>query len=149
MALDGSTASVTVLDLPNRQGGPIIQNALTAATTVLYAAKLDEDGLDGVDGAVRSVRRYIRHRQQIGAPVALREAGIAVGAVRDTIMTLDSRRALRELCAAYGDMVLKPLIPERVVVKEARAAGRYYGHYDRGAVVHDAYAALAREVLDQ
>lgn len=149
MALHGSTATVTVLDLPNRQGGPLVQNALTAATTVLYAAKLDEDGLDGVDGAVRSVRRYARHREQIGAPVHLREAGIVVGAVRDTIMTLDSKRALRELRSAYGDLVLDPMVPDRVIVREARAAGRYYGFYERGAIVHNAYASLATKVLDQ
>lgn len=142
MALEGSTATVTVLDLPNRQGGPLVQNALTAATTVLYAAKLDEDGLDGVDGAVRSVRRFARHREQIGAPVCLREAGIVVGAVRDTIMTIDSKRALHELRAGYGDLVLAPLVPDRVIVREARAAGRYYGSYERGEIVHRAYVAI-------
>lgn len=147
LALDGSKADVTVLDLPNRQGGPLIQNALTAATTVIYAGKLDEDGLDGVDGAVTSVRRYRRHREQLGASVDLTEAGIVVGAVRDTVMSLDSRRALEELTRAYGDLVLRPLIPERVIVREARAAGGYFGFYDRGAVVHDAYLEIARRVV--
>jgi len=148
LGLHGGSADVTVLDLPNRQGGPIVQNALTAATKVVYAAKLDEDGLDGVDGAALSVRRYRQHRAQIGAPVDLTEAGIIVGAVRDTVMTLDSRRALDELDKSYPDLLLRPLVPERVIVREARAAGQYYGFYDRGAIVHDAYTTLTRKVLD-
>jgi chromosome partitioning protein len=147
LALEGTTATVTILDLPNRQGGPLIQNALTAATKVVYAAKLDEDGLDGVDGAVMSVRRYRQHRQQLGAPVDLQEAGIIVGSVRDTIMTRDARRALAELEKSYGDLLLRPLVPERVVVREARAAGAYFGFFPAGAIVHSAYMALTRTVL--
>ena len=148
LALDGTTAAVTILDLPNRQGGPLIQNALTAATKVVYAAKLDEDGLDGVDGAAMSVRRYRQHRVQLGAPVSLIEAGIIVGSVRETVMTMDARRALSELTKSYGELVLDPLVPERVIVREARAAGRYYGFFDKGSVVHDAYLTLTRKVLD-
>lgn len=147
LALAGSTADVTILDLPNRQGGPLIQNALTAATKVVYAAKLDEDGLDGVDGAAQSVRRYRRHRVQLGAPVDLVEAGIVVGAVRETVMSLDSRRALDELDKSYGELVLRPLVPDRVIVREARAAGCYYGFYERGALPHDAYMTLSRKVI--
>lgn len=148
LALTDTAAAVTILDLPNRQGGPLIQNALTAATKIVYAAKLDEDGLDGVDGAAISVRRYRQHRAQIGAAVDLTESGVIVGAVRDTVMTLDSRRALDELDKSYGELVLRPLVPERVIVREARAAGRYFGVFDKGAVVHDAYLALTRKVLD-
>jgi len=148
LALEGTTAAVTIIDLPNRQGGPLIQNALTAATKVVYAAKLDEDGLDGVDGAAISVRRYRQHRSQIGAPTDLADAGVIVGAVRETIMSRDARRALNELDKSYGDLVLRPLVPERVIVREARAAGRYYGFFGAGAVVHDAYMTIARKVLD-
>jgi cellulose biosynthesis protein BcsQ len=149
LALTGSTADITVLDLPNRQGGPLILNALTAATTVVYAAKLDEDGLDGVDGAATTVRRFLHHRAQLGAPAQLTETGIAVGGVRDTVMTHDSRRALAELDKNYGELVLRPLIPERVIVREARAAGEYFGFggYPKGVVVHDAYMELTRKVL--
>lgn len=147
LALEDSKADVTVLDLPNRQGGPLIQNALTAATKIVYAAKLDEDGLDGVDGAARSVRRYRQHRAQIGAPVDLIEAGIIVGAVRDTVMPLDSRRALKELESAYGTLLLAPIVPERVIVREARAAGTYFGFYPKGQIVHSAYMELTRKVI--
>ena len=149
MALEGTAADVTVIDLPNRQGGPLIQNALTAATKVVYAVKLDEDGLDGVDGAATSVRRYRQHRAQLGAPTDLTEAGIIVGSVRETVMSRDSRRALAELDKSYADQVLRPLVPERVIVREARAAGRYYGFYDAGAIVHSAYMTITGKVLDQ
>jgi len=60
----------------------------------------------------------------------------------------DARRALSELDSSYGDHVLRPLVPERVIVREARAAGRYYGFFGAGAVVHDAYMTIARKVLD-
>lgn len=147
-SLDGTTAELVILDMPNRQGGPIVQNALTAATEVLYAAKPDEDGLDGVDGAALSVRRYREHRQQLGAPVNLTEAGIVVGQVRETVMSLDSRRAIDVLRDNYGALVLDPFIPERVIVREARAAGDYYGlKYEKGRPVHAAYTAIADQVI--
>ena len=152
LALDGVLADVVVLDLPNRQGGPIIQNALTAATDILYAAKLDEDGLDGLDGAANAVRRFRDHRRRLGAPAVLREAGIVVGAVRDTIMTLDSKRALTAIEARYPHPLLRPLVPERVIVREARAAGDYHGFYDRGRLVprhlHDPPAESDRLMTD-
>lgn len=147
LALKDSVAAVTILDLPNRQGGPLIQNALTAATKVVYAAKLDEDGLDGVDGAATSVRRFRQHRARLGAAVELVDVAVVVGAVRETVMSRDSRRSLEELDKAYGDLVLRPLVPERVIVREARAAGRYFGFYEAGAPVHEAYQSLTRSVL--
>ncbi len=147
LALEGTTAHITILDLPNRQGGPLIQNALTAATKVIYAAKLDEDGLDGVDGAAMSVRKFRQHRAVLGASVDLTEAGVVVGAVRETVMSRDARRALEELDKSYGDLVLRPLVPDRVIVREARAAGHYYGFYDAGRIVHNAYRAIAQRVI--
>ena len=147
LSLEGIKADLVILDCPNRQGGPIIQNALTAADKVVYAAKLDEDGLDGVDGAVTSVRRFRAHRAQLGAQVDLKEAGIVVGCVRDVVMSRDSRRALAELEDAYPGKVFEPLIPERVIVREARAAGQYFGFYPLGQPVHHAYLAVTRKVL--
>ncbi len=147
LSLEGINADLVILDCPNRQGGPLIQNALTAADKVVYAAKLDEDGLDGVDGAVTSVRRFRAHRAQLGAAVDLKEVGIIVGSVRDVVMSRDSRRALGELEAAYPGQVLEPLVPERVIVREARAAGQYFGFYPAGKPVHDAYLAVTRKVL--
>lgn len=146
-ALDGLDADLVVLDCPNRQGGPLILNALTAADSVVYAAKLDEDGLDGVDGAVTTVRRFHATRARIGLPPTVHEAGIVVGAVRETVMTRNARRALAELRESYPQLVLEPFVPDRVIVGEARAARQFYGRYDKGRAVHCAYQALARQVI--
>ncbi len=142
LALTGSSAEVVVLDLPNRQGGPLVQAALTASNAVIYAGKADEDGLDGVEGAMTSVNRFRAYRRGIGAEVDLADAGIVLGSIRDTVPTRDSVRAVGEFESAYGDLLLRPFVPERVIVKEARAAGDYYGWYAAGEKVHDAYMAL-------
>lgn len=155
LSLQGIDADVVVIDFPNRQGGPLIQNALTACTKIIYAAKLDEDGLDGVQGAVTSVHRFQAYRREIGATAELREVGVVIGSVRETVMTLDAKRSLAEFRSTYGDLVLDPMVPERVIVKEARAAGEYYGFsdatgtpiYDKGMIVHNAYMAIAEKVL--
>lgn len=146
-SLIGTIADVTVLDLPNRQGGPLVTNALTAATTVVYAGKLDEDGLDGVEGAATTVQRFRSARDAIGAPAELDVAGVVIGAVREVVMTRDARRALAEFKTAYGALVLEPLVPERVIVREARAAGEYFGFYPAGEPVHAAYKQIARKVI--
>ncbi|MGN2642489.1 ParA family protein [Nocardia takedensis] len=147
ISLNGIDADRVIIDCPNRQGGPLIQNALTAATKVVYAAKLDEDGLDGVDGAHRSVQRFRKHRKAIGATTDLEEAGIIVGRWTDTIQTRDARRCERELLDAYPQLVLDPYVPERVIVRESRSAGTYYGLFRDGEIVHNAYVALARKVF--
>ncbi|WP_280460894.1 ParA family protein [Nocardia carnea] len=147
IALNGIAADKVVLDLPNRQGGVIIQNALEAASKVVYAGKLDEDGLDGVEGARTSVTRFKRHRAALGAVDRLTETGIILGAWRDTVPTRDARRAEDEFAAAYGDLVLDPKVPERVIVREARSAGDYYGFYPKGEIVHQAYDQLTGKVF--
>lgn len=147
VSLNGIRADKVVLDLPNRQGGVIIQNALEAADKVVYAGKLDEDGLDGVEGARTSVVRFKKHRATLGAVDRLTEAGIVIGAWRDTVPTRDARRAEDEFIAAYGGLVLEPKVPERVIVREARSAGDYYGFYEKGRVVHEAYDTLAGKVF--
>ena len=135
-----------VIDAPNRQGGPLIQNALNAADLIIYAGKLDEDGLDGVDGARLSVQRFREAKAMVGAPDALREVGIVVGAVRDTVMSRDSRRVQQIFESEYGGLLLWPMIPERVVVREARAAGDFYGWYPAGESVYAAYQEIAEKV---
>jgi cellulose biosynthesis protein BcsQ len=137
-----------VVDMPNRQGGPLVGNALEAATDVLYACVPTDDGLDGVEGARTSVARFLTHRAQLGAPAGLREAGIVLGRWEDNVTSLDARRAEKELRAAYGDLVMTPYVPQRVIVRESRAAGVYYGWYgDKGKAVHDAMDAIAGKVL--
>ncbi|MFC3690450.1 ParA family protein [Aquipuribacter hungaricus] len=146
-SLEGLSADLVVIDCPNRQGGPLIQNALTAADSIVYAAKLDEDGLDGVDGAAATVARFHANRRRLGLDPSVHEAGIVVGAVRDVVMSRNARRALAELRTAYPGLVLHPLVPDRVIVGEARSAHAYYGAYPAGQPVHAAYQALAQQVI--
>lgn len=148
LALKDVAADLVILDCPNRQGGLITQNALTAATDIVYASKPNEDGLDGVDGAVLTVRRFKAHRQALGQQARLNEAGIVVGAaVKGAVWTRDARRAIEELKAGYPDMVLEPYVPDLVTVLESRAAGRFYGDFDGGAPTFAAYQELAKQVI--
>ena len=62
ISLTGLQADVVVIDCPNRQGGPLTLSALNAADTVVYAATATSDGIDGVDGARRTVAQFRRHR---------------------------------------------------------------------------------------
>ena len=93
ISLTGLPADVVVIDCPNRQGGPLTLSALNAADTVVYAATATSDGIDGVEGARRTVAQFRRHRQQLGAPNTLTEAGIVVGGVRysSTLATVAPR----------------------------------------------------------
>jgi cellulose biosynthesis protein BcsQ len=145
-SLWGVEADAVIIDSPNRQGGPLIQNALNAADQVIYAGKLDEDGLDGVDGARTSVTRFRESRRMLGAIDTLTEAGIVVGSVRDTIMSRDSRRVMDIFGSEYEGLLLRPMIPERVVVREARAAGDFYGWYPAGERVYEMYQQIAEQV---
>jgi chromosome partitioning protein len=47
-----------VLDMPNRQGGPITRAALNATDRMVYASTLSPDGISGVEGAQLSVSRF-------------------------------------------------------------------------------------------
>jgi cellulose biosynthesis protein BcsQ len=147
VALSGLDADLVVLDCPNRQGGPLILNALTAADSIIYATSLGEDGVDGVEGAVTTVGKYVKSRAQMGAPADLQEVGIVVGSLREVVMTRDSRNALENLDALYGPLVLRPLVPERVIVREARSAHSYFGDYPAGRVVAESYRAIAAQVF--
>lgn len=148
-ALEDVAADIVILDCPNRQGGPIIQNALTAADKVVYATKADEDGLDGIDGARLSVQKFKDYRRKNGAPATLQESGIVVGMVREVVtrFPLDTRRAIEVMQESYGSLVLDPVIPDRIIVKEARSAGQYFGFYSKGKPVHDAYMAVTEKVI--
>lgn len=149
VSLNGLKASKVIIDCPNRQGGPLVQNALTAADKVIYAGKFDEDGLDGVDGASKSVQRFKKHRRTLGASDRLVEAGIVIGAWGDTVPTRDAKRAEQEFLDGYPGMLLQPYAPHRVIVKESRSAGEYYGFYAKGKPVHEAYDALAGKVFTE
>ncbi|MFI7494468.1 ParA family protein [Kocuria sp. M4R2S49] len=59
ISLTGLQADVVVIDCPNRQDGPLTLSALNAADTVVYAATATSDGIDGVDGARRTVHSSV------------------------------------------------------------------------------------------
>ncbi len=146
-ALEGINANLVVIDFANRQGGLLTQNGLTAADTVLYAAKPNEDGLDGVAGARESVKRFLGHRRALGLPDSLTEAGIVLGcAVRGAVWTRDALRAVEEFDRTAPGLLLRPFIPDAVIVMESRSAGEYYGKYKKGRGVMDAYAEIYRKV---
>lgn len=148
-ALDGLDADLVVLDCPNRQGGPLITNAFVASTDVLIAAQPSEDGLDGVDGAMDSIQRFQRSQTRRGAPDRLKTVGIVVGGVRDVVMPRDEKRALDELRASYGELLLMPPIPHRIVVREARSAHAWYGDYRKGEPVAAAYQSIADQIFTE
>lgn len=148
ISLTGLSADVVVIDCPNRQSGPLTLSALNAADTVVYAATAataTSDGIDGVEGARRTVAQFRRHRQQLGAPDTLTEAGIVVGGVKETIMSRAAVASLEELRAT--GLFLEPLIPDRAIVQEVRISGEWYGQYRKGSRVLDAYTAIAKKVL--
>lgn len=145
-SLDGAPYDLVVIDCPNRQGGPLIQNALVAATGVVYAAKADGDGLVGVDGARETIRKFKAARAKIGAPALLRETGIVVGNIADTILTRLARHALDAFDHDYDGLLLKPAVPARVVVGECRLRNEWYGNYRSAAPVLGAYNHLTEQV---
>ncbi|MCQ9165508.1 ParA family protein [Arthrobacter sp. STN4] len=138
-------ADLVVLDCPNRQGGPLTLAALNAADTVVYAATATTDGVDGVEGARRSVNHFKRSREQIGAPSNLHEAGIVVGAVQETIMSRIAAASIDQL--RETGMLLTPLVPHRTIVQEMRLTQEWYGTYRKGLPVVDAYKELAGKIL--
>ncbi|OZC56062.1 ATPase [Rhodococcus sp. 06-621-2] len=146
VALEGHAADVVVIDCPNRQGGLLTQNALAASSLVVYAATANQDGLDGVEGARESVQKFCTSREKIGAAVNLTEAGVVVGAVKETVMTKVSTRAL-ELLNETG-LQLSPIVPNRTIVDQSRMTGEWYGKYDKGAPVLAAYQQILRSIVN-
>lgn len=134
-----------MLDCPNRQGGPLTLSALDASDTVLYAATASGDGVDGVVGARRTVAQFHKNRQLVGAPTTLVEAGVAVGGVKETIMSRPAVASIEEL--RDTGLLLTPLIPDRAIVPEVRLAGEWYGKYRKGIPVRDAYSQIVKKVV--
>lgn len=145
-SLEGCQDDLIILDCPNRQGGPLAQNALAASDGVIYAATPDQDGTDGVTGARESVARFIASRRRIGGDANLREYGIVVGRVPDTVMTRVARAGISDLEAT--GLLLKPPIPKRTIIEQCRMAGEWYGDYERGQPVVDAYEGILEQLLE-
>src|SRR5699024_9909615 len=141
----GVNADLCVIDCANRQGGPLTLSALNASNTVVYAATASDSGIDGVEGAKRSVAAFIRSRQRLGAPIVLTEAGVA--ATRDGtgfmgLAASDALDATRELAP-----IIEPSVPTLSIVPECRNAGEWYGNYRKGQPVRDAYTEIMRKVI--
>ncbi|MFS0703240.1 ParA family protein [Cellulomonas sp. 179-A 9B4 NHS] len=139
-SLTGWDRDVVLIDSPNRQGGFLIRSALTASDRVAYTTTPDEDGRAGVEWARYNVARF---RQLSPLNPNLAEAGIIVTRWPDTVVTRDARTAIEALRETAGDLLLTPFIPERVIVRSARAGEVWWGDFDRGAVVADAFTQLA------
>lgn len=144
ISLQDVNADICVIDCANRQGGPLTLAALNAANTVVYAATASDSGIDGVEGAQRSVAAFIRSRQRLGAPVSLTEAGVATTRDGTGFMSLaetDSLDVIKELAP-----LIEPLVPRRSIVPECRNAGEWYGNYRKGQDVRSAYIEIMRKV---
>ncbi|MEU8623155.1 ParA family protein [Streptomyces sp. NPDC048623] len=149
-SLEGLKAGLVVFDFPNRQGGVITQNGLSACNRIVYAAKPDEDGLDGVDGAHETVQRFHEYRRDLGISELPREIGIVLGsAYRGAVMTRDERRAIDVLRENYPDLLMTPFVPWLGVVKEARSAGEWYGKYAKGRAASAAYAEISEGIVNR
>ncbi|MFC8335300.1 ParA family protein [Streptomyces olivaceus] len=147
-SLKGISAGLVVFDFPNRQGGLITQNGLTACNRIVYAGKPDEDGLDGIDGAKETVDKFRDYRREMGLPDSPKEAGIVLGmAYRGAVVTRDQRRAADSLKEQYGDLLLTPFVPWLGIVLEARSAGEWYGKYAASRSVSVAYRELVNKVV--
>lgn len=133
---------VVVIDCPNRQGGPLTLSALTAADLVVYAAVPNADGREGVAGGRESVRRHRANLTALGAASRPVEAGIVLGSVSTQVVPRIERHTVEQLEAAHGDLLLRPFVPRRTVVQQAREASDWYGRYQAGAAVADAYSEL-------
>lgn len=144
-SLEGVNADLVIIDCPNRQGGPLTLSALNASDTIVYAAAPTVDGVDGVEGARRSVEQFRLSRKRLGAPDNLSEAGIVVGAVQETIMSRIAATSVDEL--RETGLLLTPLIPHRAIVQEMRLTQEWYGKYRKGAPVVDAYTQLTEQVI--
>lgn len=139
-------ADVVVIDCPNRQGGALTLNALHAADGIVYAAKPDEDGREGIEGARTSVTRHQANLRALGAARIPTEVGIVVGAVTDTVAPRIERHTLARFQEDFPDLLLTPFVPHRTVVREARATGDWYGTYTAGEPVAAAYRDLADQI---
>ncbi len=143
-ALAGLDAELVVLDSANRPGGAITKNALNAATRMVYASTPTPDGVGGVRDARDTVRRFVAARTEIGAPAGLVEAGIIVGAYPPVVPRV--HRAGLEQLDGTG-LLLSPQVPHRIIVQECRATQTWYGDYEKGAPVVEAYTQLLPQVL--
>lgn len=144
-SLVGLDADVVIIDCPNRQGGPLTLSALYAANKIVYATAATQDGVDGVEGAQKSVAEFRRLRERQGAKANLTDVGIVVGNVNETIMSRLAVNSIEQLRST--GLMMEPLVPSRTIVGESRTLGEWYGRYRKGEPVVHAYREITRKVL--
>ncbi|MGP6175458.1 ParA family protein [Corynebacterium sp. A21] len=145
MALQGVVADLVIIDCPNRQGGILTQNALAASDGVIYAARANQDGIDGVSGARESVERFLASRRWIGGDDNLTELGIVVGDMPDTVVPRVATAALTQFEESTAPLL--GTVPRRTVVDQSRMTGEWYGGFEKGLVVAEAYRAIFDQVM--
>ncbi|MDZ5146367.1 ParA family protein [Microbacterium testaceum] len=138
-------ADVVILDCPNRQGGPLTLSAFHAADAIIYAASPTSDGVSGVRGAQRSVAEFQRLMERMNSTTTLREAGIVLGNLSETVISRVAKNAIDEL--RETGLLLTPIVPARTIVQESRTSGEWYGHFRKGEPVLSAYQEITRKVL--
>lgn len=138
-------ADLVVIDCANRQGGPLTLSALHAADSVLYAAVASDAGVDGVNGAQRTVAAFRRHMAAIGASAGINELGVAVTRDGTGFMSFSETDSIDQLRGLAP--IIEPVVPHLSIVPESRLAGEWYGNYRKGIAVRDSYAAIVGKVL--
>jgi len=146
-SLEGIEADLVVIDCPNRQGGPLTLSALNASDTVVYAAKANGDGVDGVKGAKYTVEQFKKNRERLGAPSHLREAGIVVTRDRGGFLSNPEVEAIEQL-REQGNLI-EPVVQQLAIIPEVRMAGEWYGDYRKGQEVLASYKQIVGAVLGE
>ncbi|MBP2437888.1 ParA family protein [Microbacterium amylolyticum] len=144
-ALEGLDADLVVIDCANRPGGILTLNALYASQAVIYAATATDSGVDGVDGAQRTVHRFTAAQQRLGTGHAIHEAGSAISRDGTGFMSFSETDAV-ELITKNAPR-LGQLIPHLSIVPESRLRGEWYGRYRKGGPIRQAYETIMREVI--
>lgn len=146
-ALEGSPAELVVIDMPNRQGGPLVLSGLTASTDVLYAATPDTDGVDGVLGARETVNRFNANMRTLGSNRQVGEAGIVLNRTyASPVGTPRIERASVEDLDETG-LLLRPFVQESTIFKTTKATGQWLGDFRMGQKPATAYQDLLAQIL--
>lgn len=117
LSLTGVTEEydLVLLDCPPALG-ELTRNGLAAAESALVVT---EPGFFALRGAAQALQAIAEARSSIN--LGLRSAGIVVNRMRSNLT--EHRYRLDELRAAYPDLVLAPIVPERSAVQQAQGAG--------------------------
>lgn len=103
---------VVLVDCPPSLG-ELTRNALTAVDVALVVTEPSFFALAGAAQALEAI-------EVIGTQTGLRAAGILVNRMRER--TSEHQFRLDELHAAYGDLVLDTVVPERACLQQAQGA---------------------------